>query len=216
MLFATAVAVILAVVAGAGAVARGVGPFARAAARSAVYVAISRSTDESDTREIEAIDLAAGTRELFDAGGRVVFLDATTGTRFDEVDVHGPAITSLVPTPDGRTLYAITGTNVLGSVVPIQTAFGFETQRALGTVFAAASTAGVIHVCVQLERALAVTSSRRIGSRPSRGPSVGPRQAGPAVPTSFSRAVIRRNFSCSTPQRGGRRAHSLSWGSLPG
>ena len=31
--------------------------------------------------------------------------------------------------------------------VALQTAFGFATQRALGTVFAAASTAGVIHVC---------------------------------------------------------------------
>ncbi len=140
LLLAVAVVVVLVLVAGAAAITLGVGPFARAASGSVVYVAISRSTDELDAREIEAIDLAAGTRELFDAGGRitalvvsadrrslyvgldggrVAFLDATTGTRFAEVDLHGPTITSLVPTPDGRTLYAITATNVQSSVVPI-------------------------------------------------------------------------------------------------
>lgn len=139
VLFAVAAVVLLAVAVGA-AVAVGVGPFARGAAGSVVYVAISRSTDEADAREIEAIDLVAGTRELFDAGGRItalavspdrrslyvavdsgriVFLDATTGTRFGDVDLRGPTVTSLVPTPDGRTLYAITVTNIQSTVVPI-------------------------------------------------------------------------------------------------
>lgn len=135
-----AVALVLVVAAGAAAVALGVGPFVRAGSGATVYVAISRGTDESDAREIEAIDLAAGTRELFDAGGkitslavsadrrslyvaldggRVVFLDATTGTRFAEIDLPGVTITSLLPSADGRVLYAITVTNVQSSVVPI-------------------------------------------------------------------------------------------------
>src|SRR5256885_1645987 len=80
------------------------------APRSAVFVAISRSADEADAREIEAIDLTAGTRDLFDAGGRitamalspdrrslyvgldggrVTFLDATTGIEFGDVDLGG-------------------------------------------------------------------------------------------------------------------------------
>ena len=139
VLFAVTAVVLLAV-AVVAAVAVGVGPFARGAAGSVVYVAISRSTDEADAREIESIDLVAGTRELFDAGGRitalavspdrrslyvaldggrVVFLDATTGTRFGDVDLRGPRITSLVPAPDGRTLYAVAVTNVQSWVVPI-------------------------------------------------------------------------------------------------
>lgn len=118
----------------------GIGPFARSAAASVVYVAISRSSDETDAREIEAIDLAAGTRELFDAGGRVTalavspdrrslfvaldagrvaFLDATTGGRYAQVDLRGPTVTTLLPDPDGRTLFAITATNVQSAVVPI-------------------------------------------------------------------------------------------------
>jgi hypothetical protein len=140
MLLAVVVVVLLAVAAGAAAVALGVGPFARSAAGSVVFVAISRSTDEADAREIEAIDLVAGTRALFDAGGRITamvvsadrrslyvavdagriaFLDATTGTRFAVVDLRGPTVTSLLVSPDGRTLYATTATNQQGSVVPI-------------------------------------------------------------------------------------------------
>src|SRR5438045_431478 len=111
-----------------------------AAARSVVFVAISRSSDESDAQEIEAIDLDAGTRELFDVGsritalalsadrrslyvgldgGKIVMLDATTGSRFGAVDLGGPAVVSLVPTADSKTLFAIAVTNLQSSVVPI-------------------------------------------------------------------------------------------------
>jgi len=121
-----------------------VGPLVPPAApRSVVFVAISRSTDETDAHEIEAIDLDAGTRDLFDAGGRItamalsadrrslyvaldggkiVFLDATTGSAFGDVDLHGPTIASLAPTADGRTVFAVTVTNVQSAVVPIDLA----------------------------------------------------------------------------------------------
>ena len=137
-------AVAFLLVAGAIAYIVGVGPLAApTAARSVVFVAISRSTDESDAREIEAIDLAAGTRELFDAGGRIttmavsadrrslyvgldggkiVLLDATTGSQFGAVDLGGPSVVSLAPTADGRTLFAVAVTNVQSSVVPIDLA----------------------------------------------------------------------------------------------
>ena len=123
---------------------RGVGPLAPPTApRSVVFVAISRSTDETDAHEIEAIDLAAGTRDLFDAGGRitalaisadrrslyvaldggkVVLLDATTGSTFGTVDLGGPTVVSFAPTTDGRTLFAVTVTNVQSAVVPIDLA----------------------------------------------------------------------------------------------
>lgn len=118
-----------------------IGPVAPpAAAPSVVFVAISRSTDETDAHEIEAIDLAAGTRHLFDAGGRItamaispdrrslyvaldggriVFLDATTGSTFGRVDLGGPGVASLSPSSDGRWLHAVTVTNVASAVVPI-------------------------------------------------------------------------------------------------
>jgi hypothetical protein len=127
--------------AGATAYVLGVGPLAPpTAARSVVFVAISRSTDETDAHEIEAIDLAAGTRELFDAGGRItalavspdrrslyvavdagriLLLDATTGSQFGSVDLGGPSVVSLVPTADGRTLFAVAVTNIQSAVVPI-------------------------------------------------------------------------------------------------
>ena len=118
-----------------------IGPVAPpAAAPSVVFVAISRSTDETDAHEIEAIDLAAGTRQLFDAGGRITamavapdrrslyvaldggriaFLDATTGSAFGRVDLGGPGVASLSPSSDGRWLYAVTVTNLASAVVPI-------------------------------------------------------------------------------------------------
>jgi hypothetical protein len=132
---------ILIVVAGAVAYLQGIGPLAAPTApRSVVFVAISRSTDEADAHEIETIDLVAGTRDLFDAGGRItamaispdrrslyvgldggkiVFLDATTGSRFGAVDLGGPTVVSLVPTTDAKTLFAIAVTNIQSSVVPI-------------------------------------------------------------------------------------------------
>lgn len=122
----------------------GLGPLARpAAAPSVVFVAISRSSDEADAQEIEAIDLDAGTRQLFDAGdritalalsadrrslyvgldgGKIALLDATTGSHFGTVDLGGPSVVSLVPTSDGNTLFAITVTNIQSTVVPIDLA----------------------------------------------------------------------------------------------
>jgi hypothetical protein len=133
--------VLLLLVAGAVTYALGIGPLAPpTAARSVVFVAISRSNDEADAREIEAIDLTAGTRDLFDAGGRitamalsadrrslyvaldggkVVLLDATTGLQFGALDLGGPRVISLVPTVDGHTLFAVAVTNVQSAVVPI-------------------------------------------------------------------------------------------------
>jgi len=122
----------------------GLGPLARpAAARSVVFVAISRSSDEADAQEIESIDLDAGTRQVFDAGdritalalsadrrslyvgldaGKIAMLDATTGSKFGAVDLGGPTVVSLVPTADGSTLFAITVTNIQSTVVPIDLA----------------------------------------------------------------------------------------------
>jgi hypothetical protein len=118
-----------------------VGPLAPAsAARSVVFVAISRTSAETDAREIEVIDLDAGTRQLFGvgarvttlalssdrrslyvalAGGQIAFLDATTGSQFRAVDLGEPDVVSLVPTPDGHTLFAVTATDLQSSVVPI-------------------------------------------------------------------------------------------------
>lgn len=136
--------VLLLLVAGAVTYALGIGPLAPpTVARSVVFVAISRSSDEADAREIEAIDLAAGTRDLFDAGGRItamalsvdrrslyvaldggkiVLLDATTGSQFGAIDLGGPTVISLAPTTDGRTLFAVAVTNIQSSVVPIDLA----------------------------------------------------------------------------------------------
>lgn len=129
-LLAVGVVLVVGLVAAAVSYAAGVGPFAPAtAARSVVFVAISRSTDEADAREIEAIDLAVGTRELFDAGGRItalavapdrrtlyvalegaqlVFLDAATGNRFAAVDLGSAPATALVVSSDGARVYAVT------------------------------------------------------------------------------------------------------------
>jgi hypothetical protein len=119
-----------------------IGPLAPlTAARSTVFVAISRGLDPADAREIESIDLAGGARELFDVGdgpitalalsrdrrslyvglvsGKVLMLDATTGARFGAVALGGTPITSLVATADGSTLFAYSATNAESSVVPI-------------------------------------------------------------------------------------------------
>lgn len=141
-LIALGLLALLLVAAGVAMVLLGVGPLAPAtAARSVVFVAISRSADEADAQEIEAIDLAAGTRELFSAGGRiaalavspdrrslyvaladgkVAMLDATTGVSFASVDLGaGPALVSLTPTTDGRTLFALQVTTGASALVPI-------------------------------------------------------------------------------------------------
>ena len=122
----------------------GLGPLAPpTAAPSVVFVAISRSSDEADAQEIEAIDLDAGTRQLFDVGdritalalsadrrslyvgldgGKIVMLDATTGSQFGATNLGGPNVVSLVPTADGNTLFAIAVTNLQSTVVPIDLA----------------------------------------------------------------------------------------------
>src|SRR5258708_11810510 len=47
-------------------------------------------------------------------------LDATTGATFASVDLGvGPALASLVPTGDGRTLFALQVTNSTSALVPI-------------------------------------------------------------------------------------------------
>ena len=134
-------AIVLLIGAVAIAYALGLGPLARpTAARSVVFVAISRSSDEADAQAIEAIDLDAGTRQLFDAGdritalalsadrrslyagldgGKIVMLDATTGSQFGSVNLGGPTVVSLAPTADGTTLFAVTVTNIQSTVVPI-------------------------------------------------------------------------------------------------
>ena len=129
-LLAAAALLVLVLVGGAAATVAGIGPLApRGAPASVVFVAISRSTDESDAPEIEAIDLAAGTRALFDAGerisalalspdrrtlhvaradGHLVSLDAVTGTQFADLDLGRQPIAALVPSADGRLLSVLT------------------------------------------------------------------------------------------------------------
>ena len=82
VLLAVAVLAIVLVAALMGVRAIGLG--ARAAPESRLYVAISRSDDETAAREIEVIDIASGERSLFDVGTR---------------------ITALALAPDRRTLY---------------------------------------------------------------------------------------------------------------
>jgi len=138
-----------------------------------VFAAISRSDDEADAHEIEAVDLTAGTRALFDAGsritamalsadrrslyvgvehGKILLLDATTGSQFGAIDLGGPndltvpKVVSLVPTADGHTLFAVTDclatgscsvANVQSSVVPVD----LSTKKA-GAPITFALTAG--------------------------------------------------------------------------
>lgn len=66
---AIAVLVIAAIVLLIG--SRSFGPGTQPAPASRLYVAISRSDDESAAREIEVIDTASGERSLFDVGGRI-------------------------------------------------------------------------------------------------------------------------------------------------
>ena len=135
--------VLLVLIAAAVSYAAGFGPFAPArAARSVVFVAISRSTDEAAAREIEAIDLAAGTRELFDVEGRITalaispdrrtlyvaiegarlaFLDAATGNRFATVELGSAPATALVVSSDGTRVYAVTAGAATNTLLAIDT-----------------------------------------------------------------------------------------------
>lgn len=72
---------------------RSVGPGTRAAPEDRLYVAISRNEDETDAREIEAIDLASGERTLFDVGARITALTLSSDRR-----------TLFVAVDDGRVL----------------------------------------------------------------------------------------------------------------
>ena len=169
-----ALGVVILFVAAAVALVLGIGPLARpSAAPSVVFAAISRSDDEADAHEIEAVDLTAGTRALFDAGsritamalsadrrslyvgvehGKILLLDATTGSQFGAIDLGGPndltvpKVVSLVPTADGHTLFAVTdclatgscsNNSVPSSVVPVD----LSTKKA-GAPITFALTAG--------------------------------------------------------------------------
>jgi len=144
-----ALGVVVLFVVGAVALVLGIGPLARPpVGPSVVFAAISRSSDEAGAHEIEAVNLTAGTRALFDAGsritamavsadrrslyvgveyGNILLLDATTGSQFGAIDLGRPndlggtKVVSLVPTADGHTLFAVTVplSNVRSSVVPI-------------------------------------------------------------------------------------------------
>ncbi len=88
------VAVVLAVVVlGLVLGARSVELGARAVPESRLYVAISRSDDETAAREIEVIDTASGERSLFDVGARITALTLSNDRR-----------TLYVGTEDGRLL----------------------------------------------------------------------------------------------------------------
>lgn len=101
-----AAAVLAIVVLGLVAGARSIGLGTRAAPELRLYVAISRSEDETAAREIEVIDTVSGERTLFDVGlritalamspdrrtlyvgsedGRLLLLDPTSGARFAEI-----------------------------------------------------------------------------------------------------------------------------------
>lgn len=81
--------VVLAVLVGA----RSVGPGTRPAPETRLYVAISRNEDETDAREIEAIDLGSGERTLFVVGARITALTLSSDRR-----------TLFVAVDDGRVL----------------------------------------------------------------------------------------------------------------
>ena len=121
------------------------GPLAPAvAAHSKVFVAFSRSLDPADARAIEIIDLDTGERSVFDVGdgpitalalsrdrrslyvaigsGKVLLLDATTGSRFGIVDLGEVSIASLAPSEDDQTRIAFSRTNAEAVVVPISVA----------------------------------------------------------------------------------------------
>ncbi len=124
-----AVVLLALVLGGALLVARGagLGPLA-AASTSRVYVAISRSDDETDAREIEVIDTASGERDLFAVAGhitaiavardhrtlfvgtsdsRVLLLDPSRGTTFRTLAVRGPVF-HLLPLADTSRLAVVT------------------------------------------------------------------------------------------------------------
>lgn len=142
---ALGVVTVLIVAAGLGYVL-GIGPLARpAAAGSVVFVAISRTGNDAEAREIEVVDLDTGTHGLFDAGGpitamalsadrrslyvaldggKIVLLDATTGSQYGLVTLGRSPVVSLAPTADGRTLFAVAVTNTQTSVIAIDLGTG--------------------------------------------------------------------------------------------
>jgi hypothetical protein len=156
-----AVVVLALLAGGALLVARsaGLGPFAAASA-SRVYVAISRSDDETDAREIEVIDVATGERDLFTvtghitalavardhrtlfvgtSDGRVLLLDPSRGSLFRTLAVRGPVFHLLplddparlaVVTSAGLALWDVIATRELGTLAIDGTPVGRPALRA--------------------------------------------------------------------------------------
>lgn len=110
--------------------AAGVGPFAPGAPPSFLYLAISRSGEDGDAREVEVIDLSTGERQLFAlddrafdialsrdrrtlyvgaSNGRIFKLDSVRGVWLGEIRLSTPGeVRRLVVLPDGSSLVAIT------------------------------------------------------------------------------------------------------------
>lgn len=130
---AIVVVVVVAVLAGAlFALGRtlGVGPFALGAPMSWVYLAISRSGEDGDARDVEVIDLASGSRQIFSlddrafdvalsrdrrtfyvgsTNGRIFELDALRGSVLGEIKLATSGeVRRLLVLPNGSQLVAVT------------------------------------------------------------------------------------------------------------
>ncbi len=110
--------------------AAGVGPFAPGAPPSWIYLAISRSGEDGDARDVEVIDLKEGERQVFSlderafdialskdrrtlyvgsTNGRILELDALRGAPLGEIKLATSGeVRRLVVLPDGSRLVAIT------------------------------------------------------------------------------------------------------------
>lgn len=112
--------------------ARAIGLGTRAAPESHLYVAISRSDDETAAREIEVIDTASGERSLFDVGtkitalalapdrrtlyvgaddGRLLLVDPTNGATYAQIYTRRA---SWILTPSGRNEVILVGADPAG------------------------------------------------------------------------------------------------------
>ena len=129
---ATMVGVVLLGAAGLFALGRtvGVGPFAPGAPPSWIYVAISRSGEDGDARDIERIDFATGDRDIFalddrafdialsrdrrtlyigSTNGRIFELDALRGTVLSVIKLGASGeVRRIIVLPDGGRLLAVT------------------------------------------------------------------------------------------------------------
>lgn len=130
VLLAAAVVAIVVVAVLVGARTMGIGT--RAAPESLLFVAISRSDDETAAREIEVIDTASGERSLIDVGvrvtalalapdrrtlyvgaddGRLLLVDPTNGATFAHIPTRRA---SWILTPPGRQEIVLVGTDPAG------------------------------------------------------------------------------------------------------